>query len=134
MSWGHQGTTLGDFREPYDIAVGGDGDVYVSDASRHEVLVFTAQGKPLMQWAGSVGGGGVFVDVKGLLVDTAGNIYVEDVGRNRIIKLTHAGHYLGEWRGPSGQGSQITAHSEIALDHQNNLYVSIGPRVLRLTR
>ena len=51
-SWGSQGSSPGQFNEPFAIAVDASGEVYVADARNHRIQKFSGDGKFLAQWGG----------------------------------------------------------------------------------
>ncbi len=85
VTYGGEGTGNGTFEAPADIAVDGRGDVYVLDAARGCVQIFTADG----QFSGSIGslgqGAGQLGAPVGLAIAHDGTLYVLDNGRKRVL-------------------------------------------------
>lgn len=87
------------FNEPYAIAIGGDGTLYISDSQNHTIRTMTPAGK-VTTLAGSAGlrgrvdGAGSdarFYEPSGIAFDGTGNLYVADHGNHSIRKVTPAG-------------------------------------------
>ena len=87
------------FCYPYDVAVDGNGSLYVADSSNDTIRKVTAAGV-VSTLAGSPGLGGStdgtgsaarFNSPTGVAVDGIGNIYVADQGNQTIRKITPAG-------------------------------------------
>ncbi|HEX8071753.1 MAG TPA: hypothetical protein VF546_17515 [Pyrinomonadaceae bacterium] len=86
------------FAEPFGVAVGTDGSVYVADGGASNRIRKLTPAGSLTTLAGSGEG---FADGRGLVasfntpsglaLDGAGNLYVADTGNNRIRKLTPDG-------------------------------------------
>ena len=96
-SWGGDGTAPGKFRLIQgSIAVGPQGNVYVSDTGNFRVQEFTRTGRYVGQ-VGSFGTGpGQFTWPFDLAVDPGGNLYVADDRAETLTKLTAAGRQV--WR------------------------------------
>src|SRR5215472_10662513 len=76
------------------IAVGADGNVYVSDSGNSRVQVFTPEGQFVRQ-LGSLGSGkGQFLRPFHLAVDTTGDVYVADDQAATLSKFSAAGKVL----------------------------------------
>jgi uncharacterized protein (TIGR03663 family) len=95
---------IGTFNEPWGIAVGPDGSVYVTDTWNHRVQKFTKDGEPIKTWgqygqplpelpetASSLWG------PRGIAVDSNGRVLVADTGNKRIVIFDEDGNYITEF-------------------------------------
>lgn len=118
LGWGSaEGSALGQFDEPRDIAVGPGGRVYVAEAGNHRVQSFDPDGSDPAAWGSPGNGGGNFADPVGIAVDQdSGDVYVADGGATPQIQVFSAsGAFLREW-GATGNGDgQLAAHGLIAI-------------------
>ncbi len=90
----------GQFREPWGIAVGADGTVFVADTWNGRIQAFDDQGNFLRKW-------GAFDIVsednrdpyalfgpRGLTVAPTGNLLIADTGNKRILEFTAEGEFV----------------------------------------
>jgi DNA-binding beta-propeller fold protein YncE len=89
----------GTFNEPWGIAVGPDGSVYVTDTWNHRVQKFTAPGRFLKAWGTLVREKQPtsFYGPRGLAVDAEGRVYVTDTGNKRIVVFDADGNFITEF-------------------------------------
>ncbi len=86
--WGNSGTGEGEFLNPEDVILDGQGRVFVTEWSNHRVLVFDADGRFLASWGGMAGlGERQFGNPNGATLDGKGFIYVSDDGSDRVQKF-----------------------------------------------
>lgn len=122
-TWG--GGQLG---EPWGIAVGAAGNVYVADTYSNEIEVYTPGGAPVTKWGSAGRGPGQFTFPYGIATDPIGNVYVADTANNRIQKFSAAGAYLGGW-GSAGRGpGHFYTPLSVAADAVGNVYVADAGR------
>ncbi len=108
----------GQFREPWGIAVGADGMVFVADTWNGRIQVFDNQGNFLRKW-------GAFSTItednrdpyalfgpRGMAVTPAGNLLVADTGNKRILEFSPLGEFIRQ----VGQGGIILGHFEEPVD------------------
>ncbi|WP_322508461.1 glycosyltransferase family 39 protein, partial [Anaerolinea sp.] len=76
----------GTFNEPWDVAVGLDGTVFVTDTWNHRVQAFTPDGTFLRMWGyfGQAETPDAFWGPRGLAIDQRGRVYVTDTGNKRV--------------------------------------------------
>jgi DNA-binding beta-propeller fold protein YncE len=92
LSWGSfgggEGVTPGpgQFNEPWGVAVGPDGSVYVADTWNHRVQKFDSNGGYITAWGffGQAETADAFWGPRDLAVDAEGRVYVADTGNKRI--------------------------------------------------
>lgn len=95
----------GQFNEPWGIAVGPDGSVYVADTWNHRIQRFTSEGQFISKWGvfGSTGGElgqqSLFYGPRSLAFGRDGNLYVMDTGNKRVQVFTPDGVFVTQWGG-----------------------------------
>jgi sugar lactone lactonase YvrE len=104
------------FQDPFGVAVGADGSVYVADAGESNTIRKVTPEGVVSTFAG---GGTVFNTPSGLALDGEGNLYVADTGNNRVVKVSKEGAVTplagaGQFKGPIG----------VAVDKEGNVYVA----------
>jgi sugar lactone lactonase YvrE len=126
--------------DPANLAIGPDGNLYVTDASQH-VTVISPQGKVLRQWGQPGKGPRQFSFITqpnkppipeevaaGIAIGIDGHVYVADSGNARIEVFTRTGGFLSQF-GSFGYGnSQFLYPSDLAVDGDGNVYVSDGQK------
>jgi DNA-binding beta-propeller fold protein YncE len=116
----------GTFNEPWGIAVGKDGSVYVSDTWNHRVQKFTADGKFVKMWGyfGQAEKPEAFWGPRGVAVDAKGRVYVVDTGNKRVVVFTADGDPVTSFGTAGFDPGQFDEQVGIAFDGQGLLYIT----------
>jgi DNA-binding beta-propeller fold protein YncE len=101
---GYDGRTLesirggGPFNRPTNVALGPNGDVYVTDGyGNARVHCFSKDGKLIRSWGEPGTGPGQFYLVHGIAIDADNRVLVADRENDRIQIFDLDGAYQGEW-------------------------------------
>ena len=86
--WGTEGTGVGQFYQPGDVAVASDGSVYVADTFNHRIQKFTSAGVFVSQWGTEGEGTEEFGWPSGVAVASDGSVYVADTVNSRIQRFS----------------------------------------------
>jgi predicted membrane-bound mannosyltransferase/DNA-binding beta-propeller fold protein YncE len=116
----------GTFNEPWGIAIGPDGSVYVTDTWNHRVEKFTAEGKFITAW-GIFGQGETpmsFYGPRGLAVDSEGRVYVTDTGNKRVAVFDADGNFITDFGSAGFDPGQFDEPVGIAIDREGTVYVA----------
>ncbi len=124
------------------VAVGPDGDIYISHRSKNRIRRISADGTIITVagtgTAGFSGDGGPAVAAElnfpaGLVLDEKGNLFIADRNNHRIRKVspdgiitTIAGNGEADMMGDEGPALEASLNlpSDLALDDAGNLYIS----------
>ena len=123
--------SIGTFNEPWGVAVGPDGSVYVSDTWNHRVQKFTKDGKPVITW-GQYGqpspdlpeSSSYFWGPRGIAVDSQGHVFVADTGNKRIAVFDSDGKYITEFGTAGLDPGQFDEPVGVAVAEDGTVFVT----------
>lgn len=122
---------IGTFFEPWGVAVGPDGSVYVTDTWNHRVQKFSSDGRPIKMWGQFGQPAPEFPDSeyffwgpRGIAVDSEGRVFVADTGNKRIVVYDANGNYLTEFGSGGFDPGQFDEPVGVAVGTDNTVYVT----------
>jgi DNA-binding beta-propeller fold protein YncE len=88
---GGAGSGLGEFNEPYNVAIDSNGNIYVADSNNERIQKLDVASGVWSEWKKNGGGAGSglgeFNSPLGVVVDSNGIVYVSEFSNHRIQKL-----------------------------------------------
>lgn len=114
------GSGPGELRHPQDVAVDGNGDIYVADSGNVRIQVFDSSGTFLRQF-----GPGVLLstsEVRGIAL-TAEGLWVSDKEQERVFLFSRAGTLIKSIGDADSAVGEISRMRGLAADRLGALYV-----------
>lgn len=116
----------GTFNQPWGVAVGPDGNVYVSDTWNHRIQKFTADGKFISMWGyfGQAEAPDAFWGPRDIMVDAQGRVYVADTGNKRVALFDANGQPLTQFGLLGFAPGEFDEPVGLAVDEVGRVYVA----------
>ena len=117
---------------PRDVAIDGDGNVYVSDTGNKRIVKYTPQGEMILGIGGAGSDAGRFQEPVGLAVGPDGTLYVADTWNHRIQAFAPDGQFSHAWDLYAWESVSVVNKPYLAVDASGNVYATDpeGYRVL----
>jgi sugar lactone lactonase YvrE len=114
------------FWGPRDVAIGPDGNVYVSDTGNKRITIFDPNGRYLRALGGEGSGPGQLKEPVGIAFDPAGNLWVADTWNQRIQKLNPTtGQQLAQYPVPAWSSQAIADKPYLRSDPTGRIYATV---------
>lgn len=121
---GVDGTEDGKILRPVDLAFSVDGKrLFVLDAERASVVVFTSEGNYSASWGVGGAGAGERPGPSGIEAGRHGFVYVADESAHRILKFDERGRVQATWGEPGIDAGQFCKPRGLAQDASGRIYV-----------
>ena len=137
VSYGTQGSGVGEFYGAYGIALDALGRIYVADTYNDRIVRIDDFNGTNWTEFGTYGSDvGQFADPQGLSIDAEGRIYVMDTGNNRLVRMDDmSGSNWTEFSGTGAGDLQLAQFvAPVAFDAAGRIYIadSGNRRVVRM--
>ena len=109
------------FRQPSDVLVAPNGDIFVADGhgagGNNRIVKFSSDGTFIKEWGTSGGEDGEFRDPHALAMDSQGRLFVGDRGNGRTQIFDQDGTHIATW-------TQFGRPSGLYIDQNDILYAA----------
>lgn len=123
-SFGAKGVESGQFNNPTNIAVTGDGNILITDALNFRIQIFSAQGAFQGTFGSAGNSPGHFSRPRGIATDSDGNIYVVDALFDNIQIFNKTGQLLMDFGSLGQENGKFWMPAGIWIDQNDKIYVA----------
>jgi sugar lactone lactonase YvrE len=128
VTYGSQGSGVGQFYGAYGIALDSAGRIYIADTYNSRIVrMDDMHGTNWTTYGGTYGSGpGAFYDPSGIAIDSLGRIYVMDTGNSQIVRMDdmNGTNWVAYGSVGSGVGQFAQWLTSIAVDSSNRIYIA----------
>ena len=119
FTFGKPGSAPGSLYHPTNLALGPEGDVFVTDTGNFRISRFTADGKFVRTYGEAGQSPGTFARPKGIAVDRAGRLYVGDAAFQNVQIFNGEGRVLMAFGQPWDGTQGLNLPAGVSIDYDN---------------
>ncbi len=123
LQWGQLGAEIGNFRQPFGMAVDANDLVYVADRKNRRIQVFDVLGNLSHLWGSRGNAAGQFELPQDVNISADGKVFVSDMQLNKVQVFAPDGTYLHEFGSFGTTAGLMNKPWGIGLDGNNVVYV-----------
>ena len=117
---GKSGLGDNEFNKPSDVAIGANGDIYISDGyTNSRVMRFGADGKFKQSWGAKGDGQSEFDLVHNIAIDKKGRVFIADRENERVQIFDADGKFIDEWK-------HVGKAYGLYIDDKQRVYITDG--------
>ena len=111
------------WKQPQQIAVDDEGNIYVADTGNSRIQKFTDKGEFLSIWETKGFENGKLLSPVGIVI-YENNVYVVDDKQNTVQKFDSDGNFILKWGGSGNGNSEFNEPQGITIDSNGIVYVA----------
>ncbi|XP_019619921.1 PREDICTED: uncharacterized protein LOC109466632 [Branchiostoma belcheri] len=114
---------------PTEVAVSGEGNIYVSDFHRHYIYMYTATGRYVRKFGGPGLSGGRLNHPEGISTDSSSHVLVVDSESHRVVVYSGRGAYVRDIaiprraKYPPAVGVAVGPGGQLVVINKNTIFV-----------
>jgi DNA-binding beta-propeller fold protein YncE len=116
---GGAGVEVAEFLFPTNLALDGEGNLYVSDTLNYRIQKVDPEGRPLQQFGEAGDGLGQFARPKGIAVDRENRLYAVDAAFSNVQIFNAEGQLLLVLGAAGGNPGDMYLPAKVAIDYDN---------------
>ena len=127
ISFGSQGSGVGQFYGAYGIALDSAGRIYIADTYNCRIVrIDDMSGANWLEYGSCGSGQGQFYDPSGIALDSTGKIYVMDSGNSRLVRIDDmtGANWIAYGSPGTGSGQFASYLTSLAVDSAARIYVA----------
>ncbi len=127
VTYGTQGSGVGQFYGAYGIALDSVGRIYVADTYNCRIVrIDNMKGANWTSYGSCGSGQGQFSNPSGIAIDSTGRIYVLDAGNSRLARIDNltGSNWIAYGSAGTGPGQFAPYLTSLALDTAGRIYVA----------
>jgi DNA-binding beta-propeller fold protein YncE len=105
-------------KEPSEVAVSKDGQIYVVDGVNNRIRIYSSRGTPVSSFGLEGAGDGEFKYPLGIDIPESGRVYVADSGNHRVQIFDRAGGFIAQIKLPALK--HPADPTDVAVDETRN--------------
>ncbi len=116
----------GTFNQPWGLALGQDGSVYVADLWNHRIQKFTPGGEFIKMWGyfGQAESPEAFWGPRDVAVDSNDQVFVVDTGNKRVVIFDQDGNFISQFGSLGMALGQFDEPVGITIDEADRVYIA----------
>jgi len=133
ISFGKEGSSAGNFKRPWGVAVNARDEIAVTDNENHRVQIFSGDGNYIRSFGRRGNKTGEFQFPRGIAFHKNGNIFVVDRGNARVQIFSGEGEYVSSFGGKGSLDSQLSDPWGLSVDSDGNIIVAdTGSKLIKI--